>query len=52
MPFKDHYRTVRLPEELIREIERLIEDHPEYGFKTKAGFVKDAIRRRLESLKA
>ncbi|RLI75667.1 CopG family transcriptional regulator [Archaeoglobales archaeon] len=50
MANNDKYRTIRLPKDLVAEIEELIKDKS-LGYVSKADFVKDAVRRRLEELK-
>lgn len=47
---KDSYRTIRLPKELVEEIEKIIRDKS-LGYTSKADFVKDAVRRRIEEIK-
>jgi len=37
--------------ELVSAVEKFIEAHPECGYKTKAEFVADAVRRRIEEVK-
>ncbi len=44
------YRTVKLPEELVNEIERIIKKHKRYGYRSIAEFVAEAIRRRIEEI--
>ena len=41
------YRGVNIPEELMREIETVIAKK-KHGFKSKAEFIKQAIREKLE----
>jgi len=41
------YITVRLPKELIEEIDEIIKDRKK-GYKTRAEFVKEAVRDKLE----
>jgi Arc/MetJ-type ribon-helix-helix transcriptional regulator len=43
-----NYRTVRVPEELVETITRLIKDHRELGYRSHSEFIIDAIRRRVE----
>ena len=43
------YLNVRLPKELIAEIDRLV-DRKALGFRSRAEFIADAIRRRLEQV--
>jgi len=38
------YRTVKLPAEMITAVEKLIEEHPEYGYTGLADFIKDSVR--------
>jgi len=38
------YRTVKLPSEMITAVEKLIKEHPEYGYTGLADFIKDAVR--------
>ena len=42
------YRSVKLPNELIEEIKRIITEHKELGYMSHSEFIKDATRRRLE----
>jgi mannosyltransferase OCH1-like enzyme len=39
-----HYRTIKLPEKMVEAIERLMKEHPEYGYVSVADFVKDSVR--------
>lgn len=45
----ENYLNVRLPRELIAEIDRLV-DRKALGFRSRAEFVADAIRRRVEQI--
>jgi metal-responsive CopG/Arc/MetJ family transcriptional regulator len=47
----DNYVGVRLPKELIDDVDRLI-DRKAMGFRSRAEFIADAIRRRLEQILA
>ncbi len=47
----DNYVGVRLPRELIDEVDRLI-DRKAMGFRSRAEFIADSIRRRLEQVLA
>ena len=47
----DEYTTVRLPKELMEEIDQIIE-HGVRGYKSRAEFIKEAIRKRFEELEA
>mgnify|MGYP006297637073 CR=1 FL=1 len=44
------YRTVRVPEELIETILKIIEEHKELGYRSHSEFIIDAVRRRVEKL--
>jgi len=50
MAKENGYRTIRLPKELVEEIEELIKDKS-LGYTSRADFVKDAVRRRIEEIK-
>ena len=43
------YLSVRLPRELMTEVDRLV-DRRAFGFRSRAEFIADAIRRRLEQI--
>lgn len=45
------YRSVKLPNELVEEIRRIITKHKEFGYMSHSEFIKDATRRRLEEIK-
>lgn len=45
------YLSVRLPKELIAEVDRLV-DRRVLGFRSRAEFIADSIRRRLEQIPA
>jgi Arc/MetJ-type ribon-helix-helix transcriptional regulator len=44
---KDHYRKVSVPNEMVREIERIIENDKGLGFVSIQEFVKEAVRRSI-----
>ena len=44
------YRKISLKKELCDEVEEFIREHPEFGYRSIAEFVEDAIRRRAEEL--
>ena len=44
------YRTIGLPKELYDEIEDMTA-HKKYGYITASEFARDAIRRRIETLR-
>jgi len=41
------YRGVNIPEELMQEVERIIHTK-KHGFKSKAEFIKQAIREKVD----
>lgn len=43
------YRAVQLPAPMLRNVERLMEEHDELGFYSLADFVKTAVREKLEN---
>ena len=43
------YLSVRVPRKLVTEVDRLVEQRA-LGFRSRAEFVVDAIRRRLEGV--
>lgn len=45
------YRNVKLPDNLVEEIRRIINNHKELGYRSHSEFVIDATRRRLEKVK-
>ena len=45
---QDRYRSVRLPEELIDEVERIVRSGKK-GYKSIAEFIKEAIREKMKS---
>ncbi len=47
----EDYVGVRLPKELIAEVDRLV-NRKALGFRSRAEFIADAIRRRLEEIVA
>ncbi len=47
----DDYTTVRLPKELMEEIDQIIKRGTR-GYKSRSEFIKEAIRKRFEELQA
>lgn len=45
------YRTVQLPENLIKEIIKELKDNNELAYRSHSEFIIDATRRRLEEIK-
>ena len=50
-PHSDNYTTVRLPKELISEIDDIIRRRVR-GYKSRSEFIKEAVRRRLDEVQA
>ena len=46
---QDKYRSVRLPEELIEQVEDVIKSG-KYGYKSIAEFIKSAVREELKEI--
>jgi len=44
------YKTIQLPETMVEEIRRVIDERKELGYVSIKGFVEDAVRRRLEAI--
>jgi hypothetical protein len=44
------YRTVRVPENLVESILKIIEEKYELGYRSHSEFIIDAVRRRVEQL--
>jgi len=44
------YKSVQLPEKMVEEIRRVIDERKELGYVSIKGFVEDAVRRRLETI--
>ncbi len=45
------YKNINLPIELVKEIDKYIENHPEKGYSSRAEFAKEAIRKLLRENK-
>lgn len=45
------YRTVQIPDKLIKEIQKIIELNNELGYRSHSEFIIDAARRRLEEVR-
>ena len=43
-----NYRTVRVPEELVETVLKIIKENKELGYRSHSEFIIDAIRRRVE----
>ncbi|TXT61277.1 MAG: hypothetical protein BAJALOKI2v1_40071 [Promethearchaeota archaeon] len=42
------YRTVRIPDDLVTSILKIMDDNKELGYRSHSEFVIDAVRRRVE----
>lgn len=42
---------VKIPEEVIEEILKIIREHKELGYRTHHEFINESVRRRLEEIK-
>ena len=42
------YRSIKLPDGLVKTIENFIDAHKRYGFNSIVDFVKDSVRKNLE----
>ena len=45
------YKSVQLPEKMVEEARRVIDERKELGYVSIKGFVEDAVRRRLETIR-
>lgn len=45
-----NYRTVRIPEELVETVLKLIKKQKELGYRSHSEFIIEAVRRRVEEL--
>jgi len=41
------YRTVKLPEPMVKAIEEILKEHPECGWQSISEFVRDTVRYSL-----
>ncbi|RLE85405.1 MAG: CopG family transcriptional regulator [Thermoprotei archaeon] len=41
---------ISVPIAMLKLIDRAIEEHPEYGYRSRNEFVEDAVRRKLREL--
>jgi Arc/MetJ-type ribon-helix-helix transcriptional regulator len=47
---RDRFRTIKLPEAMVKHIELMVTLHPEWGYRSTADFVKDSVRQNFHSL--
>lgn len=45
------YRTLSIPEDLYRDVEEFINEHPEKGYAGVTEFFKEALRKHLRETK-
>jgi len=48
---KRRWKTVQLPEEMLQQVDKII-GYPEFGYTSRAEFIKEAVRLRVEALEA
>jgi metal-responsive CopG/Arc/MetJ family transcriptional regulator len=48
---REGYVGVNLPKDIMDQVDDFIKKHPEFGFKSRSEFLKEAIRLRLELLR-
>ena len=46
-----NYTSISIPMSMAKEIDKLITDHPEKGYRSRADVVIDLIRKRIEDKK-
>lgn len=44
------YRNIKVPNGMINEIEKIIEEREGLGYRNPSEFIMDALRRRIEEL--
>jgi len=44
------YTTVKIPDPLIEEVERIIRTNPQYGYRNRSEFIVEAIREKLTNI--
>lgn len=49
---EEKYRSVNLPIGLVEEVDRLIDVFEEHGYSSRADFIKQAIREKINTLQA
>ena len=48
---KWNYRGVNIKKELLDDVDKWIDDHPEAGYKSTADMVSEAVRVRIQELR-
>jgi len=51
MPQAKGWKTIALPEELVQKIDKILASH-KGGYESRPEFIKEAVRKRLEEIKA
>jgi len=51
MSSNKEYRSISIPQALIKEIEKTLKDFPELGYVSVSDFIRDACREKLEHLR-
>jgi len=46
----ENFGRISIRKELLAEVDRIIEERKHLGYKSKADFVADAVRRRIEEI--
>lgn len=44
------YTTVKIPDPLLEEIERIIRNNPQFGYRNRSEFIVEAIREKLTNI--
>jgi hypothetical protein len=44
------YRTVRIPDDLVKSILKIINEYKDLGYRSHSEFIIDSVRRRVEQL--
>ena len=47
---RERFRTIKLPEAMVKNIELMVTMHPEWGYRSTADFVKDSVRHNFRWL--
>jgi len=47
---KEGYKSLSLPEELVNDIKKIIQEYPELGYKSVAEFIKDSVREKISQI--
>jgi len=43
------YKTIKIPDPLLNEIERIIKDNPQLGYRNRSEFIMEAIREKIKN---